>query len=609
VADLSGVQLHLVNNVAEANAFMTWLSERRPDDIIGLDTETGELKGNPLKDAFSPWRGQLRLVQVGDGQTAWAIPWDGWNGVFHEAMEKYQGQIVCHNIAFEARWLGVKSKFKIPWSRAHDTMIQAHIINPLGSGALKTLTSQHVDGRAAALQSQLDEGMAKNGWTWGTVPITYQPYWAYGALDCILTVRLWEKFNEQCGPGGPYAKVYDLEMAARRVITEMELGGARVDLEYADKKYQELHDYSERVMTWGRETFDNKRLSSNHDLIKIFEGVYGAQFEEFTPTGQKKCDKVQLKKFSINYSGHPVGALADTVLSMRKASKLAETYFANFREFAVDGLVHPNVRTLGARTSRMSITEPALQTLNKGEKTVRRTFIPRNEDECIITSDLDQVEFRMTAALSEDPGLIALFERCDREDGDAFTEIMREVYQDPSLQKSDPKRKLIKGLIYGKLYGAGVSKMALTAGVPESDMREVDAAFNSRYPGVKQFSMRIEDAGMRRQRSEGQGYVLTQTGRRLPCDEGKVYTLVNYAIQGGAAEVFKLNLLKLDAAGLTPHMIVPVHDEIVMSVPRADVEEIKKVVKDCMTTTEGWAVPLTAGCDGPFENWGEAVDA
>jgi DNA polymerase-1 len=151
--------------------------------------------------------------------------------------------------------------------------------------------------------------------------------------------------------------------------------------------------------------------------------------------------------------------------------------------------------------------------------------------------------------------------------------------------------------------------MALTAGVPESDMREVDAAFNSRYPGVKQFSMRIEDAGMRRQRSEGQGYVLTQTGRRLPCDEGKVYTLVNYAIQGGAAEVFKLNLLKLDAAGLTPHMIVPVHDEIVMSVPRADVEEIKKVVKDCMTTTEGWAVPLTAGCDGPFENWGEAVDA
>jgi DNA polymerase-1 len=607
VADLSGVQLHLVNTVDEACKFMTWLGERRPEDVVALDTETGELPGNPRDDAFSPWRGQLRLVQIGDGMTAWAIPWDGWHGVFHEAMEKFQGQIVCHNIAFEARWFGVKSKFKMPWHRAHDTMIQAHIIDPLGPGGLKPLTSKYVDRRASSLQSQLDEGMSKNGWTWGTVPIEYQPYWAYGALDCILTVRLFEKFNEQTGPNGPYNRVYDLEMAARRVITEMELNGTRVDLEYSDLKYKELHDYADRVMAWGSETYGSGvRLSSNRDLIKIFEGM-GAEFSDFTPTGQKKCDKFQLKRFQNDFPTHEIGRLAATVLSMKKASKLAETYFANFRRFSTDGIVHPNVRTLGARTSRMSITEPALQTLNKGEKTVRRAFIPRNEDECIITSDLDQVEFRMTAGLSEDPGLIALFERCDREGGDAFTEIMREVYGDPTLQKSDSKRKLIKGLIYGKLYGAGVAKMALTAGVPDSDMRAVDAAFNSRYPAVKMFSARIEDEGMRRQRNEGQGYVLTQTGRRLPCDEGKIYTLTNYAIQGGAAEVFKLDLLKLDAAGMTPMMCVPVHDEIVMSVPRAEVEEAKRTVKECMTTTEGWAVPLTAGCDGPFDNWGEAV--
>lgn len=588
---------------------MRWLGERRETDVIGLDLETGELPGLPASDAFSPWRGKLRLAQLGDKHYGWAIPWDEWGGVFYEALEKYEGQLVIHNIAFEARWLGVQSRFKMPWHRAHDSMIAAHIIDPLGPGALKTLCSRYVDSRAAAAQGMLDEAMTKNGFTWGTVPIDMKEYWAYGALDPVITVHLWEQLEKQVGPAGPYGKVYDLEMAARRVITEMELAGCRVDLEYADRKYQELHDYAERVMEWGHDTFDGKRLSSNHDLAKIFEGQYGAQFTEFTPTGQRKCDKFQLKRFSVEYAGTPIAALADTVLSMRKASKLAETYFANFRRFSTDGLVHPNVRTLGARTSRMSITEPALQTLNKGEKTVRRAFIPRNEDECIITSDLDQVEFRMTAALSEDPGLVSLFERCDRENGDAFTEIMREVYQDPSLQKSDPKRKLIKGLIYGKLYGAGVAKMALTAGVPEGDMREVDNAFNSRYPGVKKFSAVIEDAGMRRERSEGQGYVLTQTGRRLPCDTGKVYTLVNYAIQGGAAEVFKLNLLKLDAAGLTPYMMVPVHDEIVMSVPRADVEEIKAVVKDCMTTTEGWAVPLTAGCDGPFDNWGEAVDA
>jgi DNA polymerase-1 len=110
---------------------------------------------------------------------------------------------------------------------------------------------------------------------------------------------------------------------------------------------------------------------------------------------------------------------------------------------------------------------------------------------------------------------------------------------------------------------------------------------------------------MRRLKSEGQGYVYTWTGRRLPCDEDRVYTLVNYLIQGGAAEVFKANLIKLDQADLTELLIVPVHDEIVLNAPRKDAEEIKHLVKQCMTTSEGWAVPLTAGVDGPLENWGD----
>jgi DNA polymerase I len=69
--------------------------------------------------------------------------------------------------------------------------------------------------------------------------------------------------------------------------------------------------------------------------------------------------------------------------------------------------------------------------------------------------------------------------------------------------------------------------------------------------------------------------------------------------------VFKSNLIKLDQADLTELLIVPVHDEIVLNAPRKDAQEIMKVVKECMTTREGWSVPLTAGIDGPMENWGE----
>jgi DNA polymerase-1 len=259
---------------------------------------------------------------------------------------------------------------------------------------------------------------------------------------------------------------------------------------------------------------------------------------------------------------------------------------------------------MGARTGRMTIQNPALQTLPKGDDTVRRAFIPKDDDHVIITSDLDQVEFRMFASMSQDPNLVSLFNLADATGSDPFTEIGREIYQDPTMQKSDKRRGLIKGVVYGRLYGAGVAKQALTAGVPEDQMRAVSNEFDIRFPGMIGFQKKVEDIGMRRLKSEGQGYVNTWTGRRLPCDEDRVYTLVNYLIQGGAAEVFKSNLVKLDQADLTEYLIVPVHDEIVLNAPREQAAEFQQIVRECMTTTDGWAVPLTADVDGPLENWG-----
>jgi DNA polymerase-1 len=601
--DLSGVQLHLVDSAQKANDFLHWISQRRPYDALSVDTETGELPGNPRTDAFSPWHGRLRLVQVGDGEQGWSIPWDEWKGVFYEAMDKFDGPIICHNIAFEARWFAVQSRWELPWHRAHDTMIMAHIIDPLGSGALKRLAALHVDSRAVALQETLDTELAKNGWTWGTVPIDFQPYWSYGALDCILTTRLWEMFYKQCGPDGPYSRPYELEMATRRIVTRMELNGARIDLDYSQRKFDELTTYSDSVKTWAKQTYGGTSITSNQQLVRLFESL-GANITEFTPTGQKSCTKDQLKMLMLD-ENKEIANLADVALKQRKADKLANTYFSNFLTESSNGIVHPSVRTLGARTSRMSITNPALQTLPKGDNVVRSAFIPKDDDHVIVTSDLDQVEFRMFASLSQDPNLIGLFNLADATGSDPFTEIGREVYEDPSMQKSDKRRGLIKSMVYGRLYGAGVAKQALTAGVHEVQMKHTSDAFDSRFPGMAFFQKQIEDVGMRRTRAEGQGYVYTWTGRRLPCDDNRVYTLVNYLIQGGAAEVFKSNLVKLDQADLTELLIVPVHDEIVLNAPRKDAEEIKRIVKECMTTTEGWAVPLTADVDGPLENWGD----
>ena len=600
---LGDVKLHLVDSAEKAQQFISWLSEKRPHNAIAIDTETGELPNGKREDALSPWHGKLRLVQVGDGMTGWSIPWDEWGGVFYEAMDKFDGPIVCHNIAFEARWFDIQSRWKIPWERAHDTMIMAHIINPLGSGALKPLSALYVDPKAVSMQESLDQGLIENGWTWGTVPTSYEPYWVYGALDTVLTMRLWEQFYQKCGPQGPYNRAYELEMATRKVVTRMELNGARIDLNYSKKKFDELIQYSESVKTWAAKTYSGTSITSNIQLVRLLENL-GADITETTPSGAKSASKDQLQLLIIN-GNNDVKNLAENVLKQRKADKLANTYFSNFIEKSIDGIVHPSVKTLGARTSRMSITDPALQTLPKGDDTVRTAFIPREEGNVIITSDLDQVEFRMFASLSDDENLISLFHKADATGSDPFTEIGRQVYQEPDMQKSDKRRNLIKGVVYGRLYGAGVAKQALTAGVPEAQMRSVSDSFDANYPGMATFQRQVDNIGQTRLRNEGQGYVHTWTGRRIPCDEDRTYTLVNYLIQGGAAEVFKSNLVKLDQADLTDYLIVPVHDEIVLEAPRKDAEEIKQLVRQCMTTTEGWSVPLTADVDGPLENWGQ----
>ena len=94
---------------------------------------------------------------------------------------------------------------------------------------LKPLAERLVDRTAALLQDTLHQDLKKQGWTWGTVPFSYQPYVMYSALDPVLTVRLFEIFWEKVKPGAQFSKAYELEMQTRRIATEMELRGARID--------------------------------------------------------------------------------------------------------------------------------------------------------------------------------------------------------------------------------------------------------------------------------------------------------------------------------------------------------------------------------------------
>jgi DNA polymerase-1 len=597
---LSGVSLHYIDSTEQAMEFKRWLGERRPRPVLGLDTETSGL--DPYaRDA------KLRLIQFGDGEHGWAMSWDLWKGLALEALTEWEGDWVGHNIAsFDVRWIEEHSPYRFQAHRVRDGMLAAHIIDPLGPGALKTLSSRLVDPKASAGQQALHDAMTKNKWTWATVPTDFKLYWAYGALDPVLSYKLDLGFASQIGQGGRYEEIFDLEMAARFVVTRMQQRGARIDLDYVQRVGQEQADYAAALIKWCRDHYKIS-MRRNQTLVKLFEDL-GETITVFSEkTGAKSVDKYQMEIFTASeLPGVP--DLAQAVLDMRRASRNAVSYFGSLEDHATYGpdgyIVRSEIRTLAARTSRMSISAPPLQQIPKRDALVRAAFIAR-EGRRLIPVDFDQIEMRLLAHFSDDRDLQRAFLEADATGGDFFTVMGAEIYSDRDFRKADKRRGLVKNTMYGKAYGAGIGKMAESAGVPYAQMEPVVHAVDARYPGIRRFMKSIEDIGMRRLRNEGQGYVVTPYGRRLPCDDDKVYALTNYLHQGHAAEIFKRSLVDLDMAGWADYMVLPVHDEILLDVPEEHVEEAMNSVPKVMSNMADYVVPLTASAEGPFTNWGE----
>lgn len=598
--DLSGVKLHLVQRSDDIANFRSWLGERRPGTSLAFDLETTGL------DPYSPGAA-IRLAQIGDGMTGWAIPFHLWPGLVTETLSEWDGWLDGHNVGFDIKWLEHFTDWRANWSRIRDTMLMARLVNPLFPAGLKQQCDRFIDRRASAGQKMLDEAFTKHGWGWATVPTNFAPYWQYGALDTVLTERLRDMYEPAVGLGAPYSEAFDLEMATLRITTKMEQRAARIDIDYCKKMHEHCAHREEVIKAWGKEHFGIS-IGSPGQLSRKFEEL-GAHITNFTPGGSPKVDKWQLQIFADPDNDYPGAAqmLAAQVLEQRKYGKLASSYFGNFLSQNRDGLIHASINPMAARTGRMSISNPALQQLPRGDAMVRAAFIPR-EGNVLLATDFSQIEMRMLGHFSGDPELQRAFHDADATGGDFFVNIGREVYSDPTFTKSDKRRGLIKGTMYGMAYGAGVAKMAETAGVPVERMREVSEALTARYPGIKSFMKSVEDVGKRREFGEGEGYVLGIDGRRLPCDAGKVYTLVNYLIQGGAAVAYKRALVRLDAAGYGDTFIIPVHDEIVMDLPAGDAADALVDVPRVMKDTS-FAVEIPADAEGPFErNWGQKYE-
>lgn len=596
---LDDVELHLVNDVDQAMAFMHWLGERRPHDRVAVDTETSGLDWTT---------DNVRLLQVGDGRTGWAIPWDDWRGVCLKFFERYQGRMTFHHVEFDVLMLEREPRLKIPWGRVDCTMLMAYTQEHLSTKALKTLASRLVDPRAAQLQTMLDDAMSKAGWTWKTVPIDFRPYWSYGALDCVLTCAvqdaLWPMMDE------PSRRSYELELSATGVLKDMMKRGAPVDVEFAKVKRAELWQRKEAIAAWCEQWHNcspgsNVRLSNR--LIEL-----GAPLTKQTKGGALSVDKNVLEEVAVEVGGQ-AGELAAAALRARQLTKICNTYLGRFIADAIDGRVYADISVVGAgKTGRMSVSGP-------GDKAMPLHQLPRRDDsnseslaarDCFVAEpgrklvmiDYEQIEWRLIGHFSQDPSLLEILRDMNV---DPFLAMCQQIYSDPTITKKDHRRQMTKNAAYAKGYGAGAAKFSLTAGVPLSVGQPFYEAFDATFPTLKAFQGEVARVGQQRLHTDGEAWVRTPAGKKLVADPDKVYTLVNRLVQGTAADVMKTKLVELDSAGLAEYAILTVHDEVIFDFPAEEATELATEAARVMDASEMFSVPMPVGVDGPYDRWGD----
>lgn len=591
------VDIHLVDSIDEVWALKQWMGERHP--YLAVDTETEGLQW---------WRHRPRLLQVGNADIAWVIPWHLWGGAIMEVIGQYDGLLLMHNAKFDVSMFEHWSGVRLPRHRIHDTRVLGHILDPTRSTALKDLGERHVDRMAAASQRMMTEGMALHGWTWATVPIDWQPYWIYAGMDVILTTRLFEKFHPLVMQDAPFA--YEMEMATQWCLLDMEMRGVAVDLEMTSAKQRVFREYVDRMEAWCVAEFGVKP-GQDIEVIKRLQRD-GIEFTKLTPKKTRYAlDKEVLE--AVVETGHP---LAKAVFDRRRIQRLCSAYLDNFVDLEYNGRVHPNYNPAkkkggedagegyGARTGRMSVADPSLQNLPRKNNSYPAADAIRN---CITATpggqllmcDFDQVEFRIMAHLSQDPGLMRAFG-----EGDFFVNLAREIWSDPTIEKKDPRRQPTKNAGYAKIYGAGIPKFAKTAGITVEVADTIMHRLDTLYPGIEKWTYGLEATARIVEQDEGVAYARSPlTNRRHICEVDKYYRLVNYVIQGTAAEVLKMKDLELQRAGVGELLVLNVHDEVILDVPTEDLEEVSRTVMDVMNDDQMFSVPLTASLD-IAERWG-----
>jgi DNA polymerase-1 len=425
----------------------------------------------------------------------------------------------------------------------------------------------------------------------------------YAAEDADITLQMYDTIGEHLKKQKTLQKVLkDIELPLIPVLSDMEQKGTVIDSDILNLQSknlgQRINGLEEQAFSKAGKEFN---LSSPKQLQEILFDEMNIPVIEKTPGGQPSTAESVLQELAKQYE------LPQVILEHRTLSKLKSTYTDRLPEQISQktGRVHSTFHQAVTTTGRLSSSDPNLQNIpikTTEGRMIREAFVaPKGFD--LISIDYSQIELRIMAHLSKDEGLITAFENGE----DIHSATAKEVFG----SADDQARRSAKAINFGLIYGMSAFGLGKALGVTRPEAADYIASYFGKYPGVKIYMDEMKA------KAKDQGYVETAFGRRLylpGIHSGRTRmaaerAAINAPMQGTAADIMKLAMINMHdyikGTGKDIHIILQVHDEVIVECPEKDTKTTLKALEQIMTDVTKLSVPLVVE-SGVANNWGKA---
>jgi DNA polymerase I len=518
---------------------------------------------------------------------------------------------VGHNIKFDMsvlHWQGIDVLGPL-----FDTMLAHCLIEPDQKHTMDYLSQVFLGYEPIHIEQLIGEkktGTKKNDQiTMRAVPVAAVA--EYSAEDADVTWQLREIVIPLLKEKGLERVFYEIECPLVPVLITLESNGVKVSTEalaeFSVKLEKEIAALEKQIYIDAGLTFN---LNSPKQLGEVlFLKLQLNPAAKKTRTGQYSTDEQTLQLLA---SKHPI---VQHILDYREMTKLKSTYVDALPEaiFPRTGRIHTTFHQAMTATGRLNSQDPNLQNIpirTELGREIRKAFVAPDGDYEILSADYSQIELRIIAALSEDPGLLEAFQSGE----DIHRATAAKVYGVALDAVTPEMRRHAKMVNFGIIYGISAFGLAQRLGIPRGEAAKIIESYFKQYPGVKEYMNRtIENA-------REHGYVETVTGRRRYLRDigsanatvrgGAERNAINSPIQGTAADMIKIAMIgvqrALEAGKFRTRMILQVHDELVFELYVPEKEAITAMVEEKMKTAiPTLKVPIVVEM-GAGKNWLEA---